>query len=118
MKTNNQDLINFHQQINEKCESEIQQSITNELFRICGSWRMYFDEPIYIIGLSEDKYDFYYIGINNKERKLKFITCLYKLEACRIISKKWSTDEKQLITNYVNTYFDEHKNEKLLYLEI
>ena len=111
-------LNQFHELIESRCNGEIQQSITDELFEICGSWRMYFDEPIYIIGLSEDKYDFYYIGINNKERKLNFITCLYKLEACRNISKKWSTDEKQLITNYVNIYFDEHENEKLLYLEI
>lgn len=111
-------LNQFHELIESRCNGEIQQSITNELFSICGSWRMYFDEPVYIIGLSEDKYDFYYIGINNKERKLQFITCLYKLNECNRVSKKWSTDEKQLITNYVNTYFDEHKNEKLLYLEI
>ena len=106
----------FHEFIEKSNNIKIQPKITDELYDIVGTWRMHFDEPIYIIGLSEDKYDFYYIGINNKERKLKFITCLYKLNECNRVSKQWSIDEKKLIKSYVNDYFNYHIKEHQLYL--
>ena len=106
----------FHEFIEKSNNIKIQKAITNELYDIIGTWRKHFDNLVFIIGLSEDKYDYYYITINNKERKLNFITCLYDLSEKSNVTKKWTTDEKHMIKSYVNDYFIKANNEKLIYL--
>lgn len=115
---NNKILNDFHTQIEEKCDGKIQKLITDELYKIINSWQLIHGEPAYIIGLSEDHWDYYYMYINNKERKINFMTCLYKMNPAYSISKNWNTDEKKMIKEYVNDYFEEHKNEKLIYFNI
>ena len=106
----------FHGFIEKSNNIKIQKAITNELYDIIGTWRKHFDNSVFIIGLSADKYDYYYITINNKERKLNFITCLYNLSEKRKKKKKWTIDEKHMIKSYVNDYFIKANNEKLIYL--
>lgn len=96
----------------------VPKEIVKSLFDYCywfRGWRMYEGEPVYVIGLSEDKYDFYWMTINNKEQKIKFITCLYSLkEKCTYVTKEWSTDEKTKIKEFVDKYFEEHPKENLI----
>lgn len=122
MESNN--VIKFLQ---EECNkkswtNDVPKEIVNKLFDYTyqnKGWRMYFEEPIYVIGLSEDKYDFYWMVINNKEKRIKFITCLYLLnEKCDYVDKKWSTDEKKAIENYVKQYFEKHPKENLINFSI
>lgn len=94
----------------------ILEDIYNKLFFIEPIWIDYFGEPYCIIGFSEDRYDYYWVCINNKEQKLKFITYLYNLEPSKIINKIWSKDEKRNIKKFVLDYFKENKNENLIYL--
>lgn len=84
-----------------------------------SQWKEHFDEATYVIGLSEDRYDYYWICINNKERKLKFITCVYDLsKPCKRVSKKWNSNERKNILNEVKQYFKEHsEKENLIYLD-
>ena len=51
----------FHEFIEKSNNIKIQKAITNELYDIIGTWRKHFDNSVFIIGLSEDKYDYYYI---------------------------------------------------------
>lgn len=94
----------------------ILKDIYNNLFFIEPIWIDYYDEPYCIIGFSEDKYDYYWICINNKEQKLKFITYLYKLNPSKTVNKIFNKEEKRNIKNFVLDYFKEHKNENLIYL--
>lgn len=90
------------------------------LFEDNSQWKEHFDnEALYIIGLSEDKYDYYWVCINNKERKLKFITCLYSIDKpCERVTKKWNKDERRNILNEVKRYFKENSlKENLIYLD-
>lgn len=105
----------FHKFIEKSNNIKIQKAITNELYDIIGTWRKHFNNSVFIVGLSEDKYD-YYITINNKERKLNFITCLYDLSEKSNVTKKWTTDEKHMIKSYINDYFTKSNNEKIIYL--
>ena len=115
---NDKVLTDFHTQIETQCTGKIQKSITDELYSIINSWQLIDGNPAYIIGLSEDHWDYYYMYINNKERKINFMTCLYKMNPSHSISKTWNSDEKKMITEYVNNYFEEHKNEKLIFFQI
>ena len=115
---NDKVLTDFHAKIENKCTGKIQKSITDELYSIINTWQIINNESGYIIGLSEDHWDYYYMYINNKERKIKFMTCLYKMDPSRSVSKTWNSDEKKMITEYVNNYFEEHKNEKLIYFQL
>jgi len=121
------DLNVFVDALQEECNKKswthnVPREIVSELFNYVywfKGWRMYMDEPIYVIGLSEDKYDFYWVTINNKERKIKFITCLYSLnEKCKYVDKQWSTDEKKDIKQFVEQYFIEHPRENLIDINI
>ena len=90
------------------------------LFEDDSQWKEHFDnEALYVIGLSEDKYDYYWVCINNKDRKLKFITCLYSIDKpCERITKKWNKDERRNILNEVKRYFKENSlKENLIYLD-
>lgn len=110
----------FNKQVQNNAQSKVNESIVNDLYKMLfftePQWINYFDESYCIIGFSEDKYDYYWIAINNKTKRLNFITYLYKLEPNTTITKIWNKDEKRQIRDFVNTYFDQHKNENLIYL--
>ena len=110
----------FNKQIQNKAQSKVEESIVKDLYKRLfftePQWVNYFDESYCIIGFSEDKYDYYWVCINNKTTKLKFITYLYKLEPSKHIDKTWNKDEKRNIRNFVNEYFRNYKNENLIYL--
>ena len=110
----------FNKQVQNNAQSKVEESIVKDLYKRLfftePQWVNYFDESYCIIGFSEDKYDYYWIAINNKTRQLNFITYLYKLEPNTIITKIWNKDEKRQIRDFVNAYFNQHKNENLIYL--
>ena len=110
----------FNKQIQNKSQSKVEESIVKDLYKMLfftePQWVNYFDESYCIIGFSEDKYDYYWVCINNKDKKLHFITYLYKLEPSKHIEKTWNKDEKRNIRNFVNEYFRNYKNENLIYL--
>ena len=110
----------FNKQIQNKAQSKVEESIVKDLYKMLfftePQWVNYFDESYCIIGFSEDKYDYYWVCINNKDKKLHFITYLYKLEPSKHIEKTWNKDEKRNIRNFVNEYFRNYKNENLIYL--
>lgn len=110
----------FNKQIQNKAQSKVEESIVKDLYKMLfftePQWINYFDEDYCIIGFSEDKYDYYWVCINNKDKKLYFITYLYKLEPSKHITKTWNKDEKRNIRNFVNEYFRNHENENLIYL--
>lgn len=84
-----------------------------------SQWKEYIDGTFwYVIGLSEDRYDYYWVCINNKEKKLKFITCVYDIDKPCIVTKKWNKDERNNILKEVKEYFKEHSiKENLIYLD-
>ena len=96
-------------------EKNIVKDLFNHLFFIEPFWIDYYGESYCVIGFSEDRYDYYWICINNKEHKLQFITYLYKLKLINK-SKIWNKEEKRNIKKFVLEYFNEHKNENLIYL--
>jgi hypothetical protein len=111
----------FNKQIQNKAQSKVNKTISYDvymrLFFVEPQWVDYFGENYCIIGFSEDKYDYYWVAINNKEKKLQFITYLYKLEPSKNnMTKTWNKDEKREIRKFVNEYFKNHTNENLIYL--
>ena len=124
IKENNKKSI-LVERINTKTwSSPVPEHIVNDCYKFFfedeSQWKEYFDnEALYVIGLSEDKYDYYWICINNKEKKLKFITCAYNIDKpCERVTKIWSKDERRHIFNEVKKYFKEHSDkENLIYLD-
>ena len=105
----------FKELIKSRTNNDIQDIILENLYKYRGMWYKYNDDPIYIIGLSEDRWDYYYIYINNQEKNIKFITCLEKLELCNYVTKKFNKDEINNIKEVLNKYFENNTTEKLLY---
>lgn len=99
-----------------KVSPEIVENIYDNLFFTEPKWIEYNNQYYCVIGFSEDKYDYYWICINNKEKKLQFITYLYKLKFSSSVDKHWNKEERQSIKQFVLDYFKEHKNENLIYL--
>ena len=104
--------------------SPVPDAIINDCYKFFfkdkSQWKEHFDnEAVYVIGLSEDRYDYYWVCINNKERKLQFITCVYNIDKpCDRVIKKWNKDERQNILKEVKEYFKEHSDkENLIYLD-
>ena len=95
---------------------DILKDVYNTLFFTEPIWINYFGEDYCIIGFSEDKLDYYWVAINNNEKKLKFITYLYKLKKSERVSKKWNKDERKNIKEFVTDYFKKNKNDNLIYL--
>lgn len=110
----------FNKLIQNKAQSKVNEKIVYNifirLFFVEPQWVDYFGEDYCIIGFSEDKYDYYWVAINNKSKELKFITYLYNLEPSIRTAKTWNKDEKRNIRDFVNKYFETHKNENLIYL--
>jgi len=109
----------FNKQIQSKSQSKIEENIIYDMYKrlffIEPQWIDYYGENYCIIGFCEDKYDYYWIAINNKKKDLKFITYLYKLENTSF-DKIWNKDEKRNIREYVKEYFNIHETENLIYL--
>ena len=111
----------FNKLVQNKAQSKVEENIVYDIYKrlffVEPQWVDYFGENYCIIGFSEDKYDYYWVAINNKEKKIHFITYLYKLEPSKNnMAKTWNKDEKRNIKNFVNEYFNQHKNENLIYL--
>ena len=110
----------FNKLIQNKAQSKVTEIIVYDmymrLFFIEPQWIDYFGEDYCIIGFSEDKYDYYWVCINNKTKELKFVTYLYKLEPSKHTAKTWNKNEKRNIRDFVNEYFKNHTNENLIYL--
>ena len=110
----------FNKLIQNKAQSKVDETIVYNvfmrLFFVEPQWVKYFEEDYCIIGFCENKYDYYWVCINNKEKKLKFITYLYKLEPSIRIAKTWNNEEKRNIRNFVNEYFRNYKDDNLIYL--
>ncbi len=119
----------FLNDIEEKCldnawESKIPDWITKDIFEYLEykpCWRLINDkEPGYIIGLSEDHWDYYWMYINNKDPYIHFITACFNVsKKCPEITKSWTQEEKYNIELAVKKYFEDHKNkENLIYFYI
>ena len=111
----------FHFMIEDNNKIKIQQVITDSLYDMLGNWYWYNDEFVYVLGLSMDKYDYYYMVIDDKNYRLKFITCLFNLEKDKITKlNDFSAVEKKIIKSYINQYFLDKPIEKetLLYCNI
>lgn len=96
----------------------IQRPIVEDLYNKINSWITYNDENWYLIGLSENKYDYYYILINNKSRELKFLSCAINIEQNPKSTYQFNWDERKHINEEVEKYFSTHVNEKLIYLSV
>ena len=119
------------QEIQQKCP-QLTEEIIDEFIYLTfwgANWATYGDnKEIYILGLAETKYDFYYVGCNenyeiqliscalevkkNKERDLDYITTIntdFKLFS-KEADNNWRT-----IRNNIKEYFENHKDEKLIY---
>lgn len=102
--------------------SSVQKSIIDDCYKFFyideSQWKKFYDDDYYIIGLSEDRYDYYWLCVN-KDLKLKFITCLYNIDnPCERVTKIWSKDERRHIFDKVTKYFKEHSDkENLIYLD-
>ena len=104
--------------------SPVPDAIINDCYKFFfedeSQWKEHFNnEAVYVIGLSEDRYDYYWVCINNKERKLQFITCVYNIDKpCDRVIKKWNKDERRNILKEIKEYFKEHSDtENLIYLD-
>ena len=104
--------------------SPVPEAIINDCYKFFfedeSQWKEHINnEAVYVIGLSEDRYDYYWVCINNKERKLQFITCVYNIDKpCDRVIKKWNKDERQNILKEIKEYFKEHSDkENLIYLD-
>ena len=87
-------------------------------FKDDSQWKIYFNEPLYVIGLSEDRYDYYYLCVDSN-KKLKFITCVYNIDNyCKTEQKKWTKDELNSIFTIAKEYFKNHTTkENLIFLD-
>lgn len=88
----NEVIRNIHKGIENVAGYELPKWVGEDVFNYFGwdpCWRMIDDEPVYLIGLCEDEWDYYWIYINNKESKLHFMTCCYNMsEKCNFVTKK------------------------------
>lgn len=121
----------FREDLKRKCP-QLPDEIVEEYINLTffgATWVTYGDnKDIYLLGLAENKYDFYYMGCNdqyeieliscaldvkkNKERENEYITKfnedfnLYSKRATKI----WKTIRKN-----IKQYFKTHKEDKLIY---
>ncbi len=73
------------------------------------------DHNICIIGFSETNYDYYWLCVDEK-CNLHFVTNLYVIENYHTIdSKIFSDEEKNKIIKNIIRYFEDNKNERLLF---
>lgn len=111
----------FHFMIEDVNRIKIEQCFTDTLYDLSGKrLSIGYGHTGWIIGLSQNQYDNYYIIFDNNSSKIIFKTCVYKIEKDVMNDTKpeFSGREIMLIQEYIDLYFDTHKNEKLLYLNI
>ena len=83
-----------------------------------GKWYLHEDKFVYVLGLTADRFDYYYMVIDNKNYRLKFITCVYNLEHVKVHGNDLTDNEKKIIKSYINQYFIDHNTEQLLYCNL
>lgn len=103
--------------------SPVQTPIINDCYKFFfedkHQWKLNFkQELLYVIGLSEDNWDYYWLCIT-PDFCLKFITCCYDIDnSYEGEIHIFNEDEKKLIINKVIEYFKEHSiEENLIYLD-
>ena len=117
----------------EKCPNlpkEIVEEFLNITF-IRSAWIKYGDnKELYIIGIAEGKYDFYYIGCN-ENYEIQLISCALEIQINKERDndsippfikdfKEWSKESNRvwkLIKKNVKDYFKENSQDKLLYFQ-
>lgn len=114
---------NLKEKINIRARSgNVQESIIKSCYKFFFEdeyrWKEnYNGKPFYIIGLSEDRYDYYWLCVD-EDYNLKFVTCCYKIDKpYKHPVKDISSNDYKLIVNKVKEYFKEHTNENLIYLD-
>lgn len=111
------------EKINTKAWMPLPTNIINECYKLFfedeSQWKEpHPGRPLYVIGLSENRYDYYWIYINNHKKEIQFISCVYDIDKPSKVIKKWNKDECRNILDEVKKYFKEHSDkENLIYLD-
>lgn len=77
-------------------------------------WYMYSDEPIYIIGLSEDTWDYYWVYVDRYSH-IKSLTCCYYLKDKPKDIKLPIYSKSEILSLLNTTDYFEKNNETLIY---
>lgn len=96
-----------------------------------ASWVTYGgNKDIYLVGIAEGKYDFYYVGFDNNW-KVKLVSCALQIERNKdrdndYVPKfnedfqKWCDEGDciwRVLRNNLKFYFEKHPQEKLIYFQ-
>lgn len=82
-----------------------------------ANWTNYGDnQDIYILGLAETKYDFYYVGCN-ENYEIQLISCALEVKKNKERENDYLNNNWRTIRNNVKEYFKNHKEEKLIYFK-
>ena len=123
----------LRKEIQRKCpklsKEIIEEYLNFTFFR--ASWITYENnKDLYIIGIAEGKYDFYYVGFNDNF-EIKLISCALQIECNKNRDndyvpkfdtdfKKWSKESNRIwkiIRKNIKEYFKNNKQDKLLYFQ-
>lgn len=110
----------INEELVRKAGHEVPDWMARDIFNVmvlASCWRIIDDKPAFIIGVSEDKYDYYWVYVT-EDLKLKFMTCLYSLKHVSQYSKRFTIDEIHDITKQIDEYFKNNKREKLLWYSL
>ena len=106
--------------INENRNHKIPYSLINEAFYYCvfdwNRWQLLSrQDPIYIIGLSEAKYDYYWVYVTNKDHEIHFASCALDV-SLESKFRKYTFNKGELrdIRKTMIEYFQNHPEETLI----
>jgi hypothetical protein len=123
----------IREEIKRKCP-QLPQEIIEEYLNFtffCANWVKYGDnQSLYILGIAQGKYDFYYFGCDDNY-DIKLISCALEIKKDKEREndyipkfdtnfKKWCKDSNQiwkLIRKNIKDYFKNNKQDKLLYFQ-
>lgn len=74
---------------------------------------IYNKEKYYLVGLAQDKYDLYYLGVEINSEKILFCTCVGGWGPYSDVKLK--EKEKEKINKIIDNYFANNSYEKLIY---
>lgn len=123
----------LREEIQRKCPKLSKEIIEEYLkFTFCyAPWVKYGDNKnLYILGLAQGKYDFYYLGCDDNY-EIKLISCALQIEKDKEREndylpkfdedfKKWSKESNRIwkiIRKNIKEYFKNNKQDKLLYFQ-